>query len=296
MADDDALPSVSVVVPAYNENARIAGCVASLLAQDYPRELLRIIVVDNGSTDGTFATIQSIAGIVALQERTPGSYAARNLGLRHVESDVVCFTDADCTAASDWVRSAVRHLASDAVGVVAGRVQLDSSGGRRATASELFEKAFAFRQEQNVRANGCVTANWCSRSQLLRELGGFDATLRSGGDRDLSERIAKAGHRIVYAPDAVVHHPARASYSELLRKRRRLAGGLYVRSYLTGKKSFPRLLRGFANKALRRSRELAAQDGIDAVDRVRVTAVILALSLASMLEAVRLRCGGEPLR
>ena len=292
----DDLPGVSVVVPAYNENARVAGCIASLIAQDYPRELLRIIVVDNGSQDGTFATLQATAGILALQEPAPGAYAARNLGLRHVTSEVVCFTDADCTAATDWVRNAVRQLACRSVGIVAGHVQLEAVERGRLSAAELFEKFFAFRQARNARENRCVTANWCSRTQLIRELGGFDATLRSGGDRELSQRIANAGYRIVYAPDAIVRHPLRASFAELTRKGRRVAGGVYATSYLARRKSFASLLWSFAKQARRRCREALAVDGIATLDRVRLISVIIALSAASMSESVRLRCGGEPLR
>lgn len=296
MASGCELPSVSVVVPVYNEHERIAGCIESLLAQNYPPELLRIIVVDNGSDDGTFDTLKAIPGIQVLQEREPGSYAARNLALRHVTSDVVCFTDSDCTASVDWVRNAVRHLTSQAVGIVAGHVELETAGNRRLSACESFEKLFAFRQARNARENRCVTANWCSRTQLIREMGGFDATLRSGGDRELSQRIAKAGYGIVYAPDAVVRHPLRASFAELARKGRRVAGGVYATSYLAGRKSFPTLLWSFAKQALRRCREALATDGIAATDRLRVVAVIVSLSAASIAEAARLRCGGEPLR
>lgn len=294
--DGHGLPSVSIVVPAYNESARIMDCIRSLLGQDYPRGLLQVIVVDNGSRDDTFAMLRATDGILALQERAPGSYAARNLALRHVSGEVVCFTDADCTASPGWVRNAVRHLAGGSVGIVAGHVELDLTPGQAPSASELFEKLFAFKQADNVREGRCVTANWCSRTALIRAMGGFDASLRSGGDRELAERIVKSGHRIVYAPDAIVHHPARTSRAELLRKRRRVAGGVYAMFYLGGRKSFAKLLWGFAKQALRRYPAVLKADGLTPLQRLRVLLVVSALGGASMLEALRLRCGGEPVR
>jgi cellulose synthase/poly-beta-1,6-N-acetylglucosamine synthase-like glycosyltransferase len=296
MSEFPWVPSVSVIVPAFNEAARIASTVAALRAQDYPPGKLQIIVVDNGSTDGTFELLAAMPGILALRETRPGSYAARNLALSHARGEVVAFTDADCRADPGWVRHAVAHLADRGVGIVAGHVELDFGRRPRLSASELFEKCFAFKQADNARNRVCVTANWISRRELLEEFGRFDAGVKSGGDHHLATRIAAAGHRIVYARDAVVFHPARADFQELTRKRRRVIGGVFSTQYRAGLKSFPRLLGSFLKETAVRLHVIFTRMPLRAVDRVRVSGLLVVLCGVSMAEALRLRLGGVPQR
>jgi glycosyltransferase involved in cell wall biosynthesis len=296
MTSIDNSPSVTVIVPAYNEAARIGACVDSLTAQSYPTKRLQIIVVDNGSSDGTFELLQRMPGIEALRETQPGSYAARNLALRHARGDIVCFTDADCQADRDWVRNACAHLADPGVGIVAGHVELDFGNHPSLTASELFEKCFAFRQADNARDGVCVTANWCSPRALVERLGGFDSTVKSGGDHKLSKSIVAAGYRIVFASDAVVRHPARTSFHELTSKRRRVIGGVYNTQCRDGRKSFPVFLASLLKETLLRMYSVATRVQLRAIDRVRLNGLLMVLCGISLTEAVRLQLGGEARR
>jgi cellulose synthase/poly-beta-1,6-N-acetylglucosamine synthase-like glycosyltransferase len=289
-------PRVTVIVPAYNEAARIAASVAALRAQSYPRQKLQIVMVDNGSTDQTFEILKGTAGILALRETQPGSYAARNLALRHADGEVVCFTDADCSADADWVRNSVAALADPGVGIVAGHVELDFGRRPRLSASELFEKCFSFRQAENARNRVCVTANWTSRLALIESFGGFDATLKSGGDHRLAAQIATAGHRIVYARDAIVRHPARADFRELTRKRRRVIGGVFSTQCRAGRKPFPRFVGSLFKETLVRLHSVFTGAALPRVDRVRVGGLLVVLCGISVAEAFRLRLGGEPQR
>jgi len=290
------LPRVSIIVPAYNEAERIDDCVQSLLNQSYPSDLLQIIIVDNGSRDGTFERLRQIPGILALQEPRPGSYAARNYALKHATGDVVCFTDADCIADVNWVRNAIRHLGDINVGVVAGHVELDFMRAGRLSSSELFEKCFSFKQAENARNNVCVTANWCSSRSLLDRMGGFDGTARSGGDHRLAARIAAAGYRIVYAPDAIVRHPARACFDDLTRKRRRVIGGAWLSQCRIAGKPFARFVASLFKETLQRLRAIFTRLPLPHADRLRLSALLLFLCGVSVAEAVRLQLGGEPRR
>jgi len=119
----DELPSVTVVVPAYNAGRTIAECVGSLLALDYPPDRLELIVVDNASSDDTRRVLQQFAGSVqVLAELVRGSAAARNRGIRAAGGDIVAMTDADCVVARGWLRALVPALADEGVGAVGGRV------------------------------------------------------------------------------------------------------------------------------------------------------------------------------
>ena len=219
------LPLVSIIVPVWNDAPRLIRCLRSLDKQDYPPDRFQIIVVDNGSLDESRDVAASFSRVTVLQEANPGSYSARNRGLRSAHGDYVAFIDSDCEASPHWLRAAVS--AADGIanlGIIAGRVDLVTFQDS-ASAAALYEFVFAFNQRENAAAGLCVTANWLSPRAVLERFHGFDATLKSGGDTDLATRIASAGYRIVYADMAVVHHPARTRLTELCGKRRRLMGG-----------------------------------------------------------------------
>ena len=97
------LPGVSVIVPVRDGVAEIGRLLASLQDLDYPADRLEVIVVDNGSRDGT-AEAAARFPVTVLQEPVPSSYAARNRGARAARFPWVAFTDSDCAAAPDWLR------------------------------------------------------------------------------------------------------------------------------------------------------------------------------------------------
>ena len=178
----------------------------------------------------------------------------------------------------------------------AGHVELDFGPRLRLSASELFEKCFSFKQAENARNRVCVTANWTSRLALIRSFGGFDATLKSGGDHRLAAQIAAAGHLIVYAPGAIVRHPARADFRELTRKRRRVIGGVFGTQCRAGRKSFPRFVGSLFKETLVRLHSVFTGAVLPHSDRVRVGGLLVVLCGVSVAEAFRLRLGGEPQR
>ncbi len=295
MPDNSELPRVTIIVPAYNEAARIPVCIGALQTQSYPKERLQIVIVDNGSSDGTFDLLRQTAGILALQETKPGSYAARNTALRHATGDIVGFTDADCVPDKDWVRNAVRYLNDRETGIVAGHVELDYGHDRPFSVSELWEQSFAFRQADNARNKVCVTANWFSHLSLLRSMGGFDDTVKSGGDYKLSAAIAAAGYKVIYAADAIVHHPARTSIGELVRKRRRVIGGIYTTRWRSLWR-FPFFVALLIRDELLRIGKVLTQAPLPIGDRLRLGGLMLLLCSSAVAEACRLRVGGEPRR
>lgn len=101
-------PKVAIVVPCWNESSTVAGTVESLLALEYPADKLSIILVDDGSTDGTGAVIDSFAKhpqIAALHKENGGKYTAMNLGIEHAaDAEFIGFLDADSFVAPDALR------------------------------------------------------------------------------------------------------------------------------------------------------------------------------------------------
>jgi glycosyltransferase involved in cell wall biosynthesis len=225
-----------VIVPCFDEATRIDGALDALLAQDYPAERLEVVVVDNGSQDETVARVEariaagSTVRLVLLQERaTRGPDAARNRALKSATSEVLAFTDADCAPRRDWIARAVAALeaappaGAPPAALVAGRIEFPLGAAPRV--AELYDAAHFLRHELSVATRGTAfTANLLVRRAVLEALGGFPVVRGSNGDAWLTRRATRAGHRLVYAADAVVAHPPRRA-RELLAKVRRIGLG-----------------------------------------------------------------------
>ncbi len=286
-------PSVSVIIPVWNGQATIGKCLRAIEAQTYPAELTQVLVIDNGSTDDTTSIIRSFPGCMLLSETAPGSYAARNLGLRHASGDIIAFTDADCIPDPEWLERIVEALAQKPrAGVIAGRISTFTDGPM--TDAAIFDSLFAFRQQTLASRNQCVTANWASPAAVLKEVGPFDAELKSGGDWALAEEIAAAGYPVVYCEKAHVRHPARSSTNELIGKRKRVAGGNWHKQ--AGPAGFIRLQRRAAVDLLRKWGAIWAAPGVQLRRKLPVSLLALKIWAAYSGELVRLAMGGSAQR
>ena len=217
----DATPFVSVIVPIKDDEKSVDALMNALLHQSYPKDKTQIILVDNGSQDHSYDRIKSYPVELAREER-PGSYAARNKGLSLAAGEVIAFTDADCRPAADWIKRGVDALVSQKAALAGGRVSFTLP--EKPTVSEMIDSAIYMQNELNVKTRrSAVTANLFARKEVFDRIGGFEAA-RSGGDFLWTQKATGLGYPIIYAPDAVVHHPAR-SFAELMKKSYRVGSG-----------------------------------------------------------------------
>ena len=211
------LPSVSVVVPAFDAARTITDCVRSLTALEYPRDLLEIIVVDNGSRDRTRALLESFGEAIRIvDEPRRGPAAARNAGVRSARGDVIAFTDADCTVDPRWLLPLVGALEDPGVGIAGGRIL----SRRPANAVELFGERIHDHRRALLwfEPPYAITMNWASRRAVLEAVGLFDVRLRRGEDGDLSYRIREHGYSFAYASEAIVYHRNQRTIAGLVRE------------------------------------------------------------------------------
>ena len=219
------LPFVSVIVPVYNDERRIAGCVEALLAQTYPRDRYEVIVVDNGSTDATRAVVGRYPVTLLSETATRGSYAARNAGLRHARGEILAFTDSDCTPAPQWLAAGVAAIMAGA-DLAGGNVRFVFSA--RPSGAEVCDSISNMQIERNIRERGVAkTANLFARASVVAAIGPFPHGLQSGGDVIWTGRATARGFRLVYAPQAEVAHPTRRLL-ELLKKHYRVGRGQHA--------------------------------------------------------------------
>lgn len=291
-------PFVSVIIPVYNDSARLKLCLDALRHQTYPADRFEVLVVDNGSTDDIDAVARAFPSAVFSRETAPGSYAARNKALAVARGELLAFTDSDCIPAPSWLEQGVRVLtANEGCGMIGGKIELFYRDPVRRSFAELYEAAFAFPQKFYIESNRYgATANVIACREAFETVGGFNAKLKSGGDRDWGIRVFKAGYRQIYSPDAVVRHPARYTLKEIGRKDSRIAGGWYARQ-----KREPKLL-GTALLAIwfiarGQLRSIRGNAGLKSrSEKFKVALVVLYLVHNKLCETVRILFGGEPRR
>lgn len=218
------LPMVSVIVPVYNAEKNIDKLIKSLLRQDYPQELLEIIIVDNNSTDRTRQIIKKYPVKLLEEEEIQSSYAARNKGIRRAGGEILAFIDSDCEAEAEWIKAGVEALTSGSADLAGGCVEFVYS--KRRTASEYLDSVTQMHTASTINERDvAATANLFVRATLFDDIGLFPGDVKSGGDWQWTGKAVKNGFRLVYAPKAVVRHPARRLIP-LLRKGFRIGGGM----------------------------------------------------------------------
>ena len=166
-----------------------------------------------------------------------GSYAARNRGVLSANGDILAFLDSDCIPASSWLQEAVSiFIDKKDVSLIAGNIEVTYSDSYL-TPAECYEKAYAFRQQQNAANGVSVTANLLVRREVFDEIGLFSESLMSGGDFEWTRRATYLGKRIIFGKCCSVQHPARRSIKALVLKARRVSTGsmtIYHESKLYG--------------------------------------------------------------
>ncbi|WP_079008659.1 bifunctional polysaccharide deacetylase/glycosyltransferase family 2 protein [Streptomyces sp. XY431] len=218
---------VSVIVPAYNEVAGIEAAVRSLLASDHPVE---VIVVDDGSTDGTADLVESLnlPYLRVIRQANAGKPAALNTGIAAARAELLVMVDGDTVFEPDAVRMLVQPFADPTVGAVSGNAKVVNRGGLLGRWQHIeyvvgfnLDRRFFDLAECMPTVPGAVGA--FRRSALLAVGGVGEETLAE--DTDLTMALCRDGWRVVYEERAVAWTEAPASLGALWRQRYRWCYG-----------------------------------------------------------------------
>ncbi|HYH79983.1 MAG TPA: glycosyltransferase [Longimicrobium sp.] len=230
---DDFTPPVSIVVPAYNEGRIIAASIRSLLAQRYPR--FEVLVVDDGSTDDTYAQAAAFSGrqggvnVRVVSKGNSGKAGALNTGIALSRYPFVLCVDGDSRLSENTLRRMVRHFRDPDVAAVAGNVKVVNRIGfwARLQALEYIEGHNMARRAQGfMRAVNIIPGPvGMFRRETVQRLGGYD-TDTYAEDADLTLKILAAGWRVEYEASALAFTEAPESLNALIKQRYRWTRGI----------------------------------------------------------------------
>jgi GT2 family glycosyltransferase len=217
---------VAIVIPMYNERENIGRCLDSLLAQDYPQELLQIAVVNGMSTDGSREVVEEYArrfpNIRLFDNPARLTPANINVGIRNTDSDVVIILGSHTTVRPDFVRKNVEYLNQVDAPVVGGtqinvgHTYLQKAIGL-AMGSPFGITSAPYRYLRKSRfVDTVVYAAY--RRWLFDQVGYFDETLPIAEDAEFNWRVRKAGYRIFYSPDIISYYCPRKTLGRLAKQ------------------------------------------------------------------------------
>jgi glycosyltransferase involved in cell wall biosynthesis len=221
-----AEPRVSVIIPHYQDLQGLELCLSRLEAQTFPASDLEIVVADNASPCGLPAVKAVVAGrarVVVCTEK--GAGPNRNAAVAASRGKILAFIDSDCQAEPGWLAAGVDGL--DRFGLVGGRVTVLVADPARMTGAEAFEAVFAFDFKTYIERLGFTGAGnmFCTRETFDR-VGPFMNGVSE--DKEWSQRAVEKGVSLGYVEAAVVGHPARRNWGELVAKWRRLNQESYL--------------------------------------------------------------------
>jgi GT2 family glycosyltransferase len=203
-------PKVSVVVCAYNAADTIDDCLSSLAKLTYPQ--FEVIVVNDGSHDGTGEIAKRYAGVQVIDIPNGGLSAARNVGLTAATGEIVAYTDADVRVDADWLTYLVQPMLTSDVAGSGGPnvVPPDDPWIAQCVARAPGWPTHVMLDDRIAEhVPGC---NMAFRRDALLSIDGFNPVYRRAGDDvDVCWRIQAKGLRIGFAPSALVWHHARCT-------------------------------------------------------------------------------------
>jgi cellulose synthase/poly-beta-1,6-N-acetylglucosamine synthase-like glycosyltransferase len=218
----DAAPSVAVVVAAHDEEAVIARRLENLLALDYPRDHVEIVVASDGSADRTDEIVEEFEAreerIRLVRSPRAGKVAAQNAAVRDIDADVVAFSDANAVWAPNALTKLVRSFPDPDIAYVCGRLQLDEPGdGNREGVYWRYETWL----REHESALGSITGG-NGAIYAVRRSDYIEVDPRFGHDLSLPYRFVQRGRRAVYEPEALAFEKPTPSQEDEYRRKVRM--------------------------------------------------------------------------
>jgi glycosyltransferase involved in cell wall biosynthesis len=212
---------LSLIICTRDRCQQLARCLQSVRELGFERSW-ELIIVDNGSSDGTAAIVEQFAATACVPVRyvyqpEPGLGNAHNAGVAIARGEILAFTDDDCYAASDFLHCVWYAFADPTVGYIGGRVMLHDAADHAITINES-TTPLIFPPRSFINTGAVMGANMAFRREVLLAIGGFDPLFGPGApfnaeDADAAARASALGWKGEYRPEVIVrhHHGRKAS-------------------------------------------------------------------------------------
>jgi len=230
------IPSVTFLVPAFNEEKNIENCLNHLLNLDYPKNKMKIIVINDGSTDRTVEIVKKFKGVILLNKKIRGGKAdALNYAIKFVDTDLIACMDADSFAAENYLKRIVGYFNDNGVSAITSAIKvknLNTIYGKiqwvEYLVSIVFRKLFAVLDCQFV----VPGAGGIYRTSVIKEIGGFDPKSLTE-DMEIALRMQSRGYKIESSLDSYVYTECPTNFKGLFKQRMR-----WYRGYLENFKKY----------------------------------------------------------
>ena len=267
--------SVSVIVPVFQAAGTIAACIGGLAAQLPAEAVVEVIVVDNGSSDGSWEWLETQSPFRWLRDPRRGAYAARNTGVTGATGDIIAFIDPDCVPASEWIAAIVEVFRDPSVLIALGprRPEPDRGLNRLLGDYEVAKDRWMVGSGQPLKCYG-FTNNMAVRRRAWESFGPFIERPRGADTLFVRRLVDAAGMAAIrFAPRMNVTHLEIDGPLAYFRK-----AYTYGRSQRSYRLVHPSLPLSFGDR-LRIVRSLASEAGFGAVQTI-VLSALLAVGMA----------------
>ena len=203
----------SIIIPAKNEEYNIDRCLKSISQLDYPIDKYEVLLVDNGSTDQTVDIAKSYNASVFVKPDLT-IVGLRNFGALSSKGRILVFLDADCTVFPDWLTTASIWMDNESVSCFGGPPEIPEN-------STWVQKSWYLVREKNMNVidvDWLESMNMFVRKETFNEIHGFDESLTTCEDYDLSLRLKKYGRIVADKKIRAIHHGEAANIIHFYKK------------------------------------------------------------------------------
>lgn len=254
---EDWEPTVTLLIPAYNEIDVIERKLENAVNLNYPKDKLEVMLIDDGSDDGTLDVARRYVeqhGITLIEkENRSGKMSSVNLGFEHAKGDIVILSDASPSYEADSIRILIRPLADESVGVVVGTLAVWDAENSVAKPAGLYWKYEAALRGWETKTGSTVAVHgnmFATRKTLFKPL-----TAGTINDEfSIAMEVLRAGKRVVYERDAVSYDDVSVTMEDEFKRRVRINAGRYQALFSAGYLNAPTFditFRLFSHKLLR---------------------------------------------
>ncbi len=277
-------PQIAVIIPHYNDPARLTRCLDALLPQ--AGNDVEVVVVDNASTVDIAGVRYAFPTVRFLTQHTSGAGPARNMGVAETTAPWLMFIDADCLPSPDWI-AVGREVAREGT-VIGGRVDVFDETPPPKTGAEAFEHVFAFRMRAYLERDAFLGAgNLVLPRDLFDAVGGFRPAVSE--DKEWSQRAASKGFRLAFEDRLAAGHPSRQDWPALRRKWKRLCVEAFLLRQQEGGGRLDWALKALAMpvSVLVHAPQVLRARGLTGQEKARALGTLLRIRLARMVWMLR---------